>query len=111
MMLMSLLDSYMVFPPGGPLPLGDFANVMAQMLAESFRIGLEIASPFLMYGLVFYAGMGLLARMMAQLPIFFVALPIQIMLGLFTMLLTLPAALLWFLNYYQTTFTRILLPS
>ena len=95
MMLMSLLDSYMVFPPGGPLPLGDFANVMAQML----------------YGLVFYAGTGLLARMMAQLPIFFVALPIQIMLGLFTMLLTLPAALLWFLNYYQTTFTRILLPS
>jgi flagellar biosynthesis protein FliR len=111
LMLMALLDGYTVFPPGGPLPLDDFANILAQLLADSFRLGMEIASPFLMYGLVFYAGMGLLARMMAQLPIFFVALPIQIMLGLFTMLLTFPAALLWFLNYYQSTFTRILLPS
>lgn len=110
-MLMALLDSYMVFPAGGPLPLGDFANVLAHLMADSFRLGMEIASPFLMYGIVFYAGMGLLARMMAQMPIFFVAMPVQIMLGLFTMLLTFPAALLWFLNYYQSTFTRILLPS
>jgi flagellar biosynthetic protein FliR len=48
---------------------------------------------------------------MVQMPIFFVAIPVQILLGLFTMLLTLPAILLWFLNYYQSTFSRILLPG
>ena len=111
MMLMALLDGYMTFQPGAPLPLGDFADVLAKVLAGSFQLGMQIASPFLMYGIVFYTGMGLLARMMVQMPIFFVAMPIQIMLGLITMLLTFPAALLWFLNYYQTTFTRILLPG
>ena len=111
LMLMALLDSYNLFQPGAPLPLGDFADMLAQVVAGSFRIGMQIAAPFLMYAIVFYAGMGLLARLMVQMPIFFVAIPVQILLGLFTMLLTLPAILLWFLNYYQTTFTRILLPG
>lgn len=111
LMLMALLDGYSLFQPGAALPLGDFANLMAQVVAGSFRIGMQIAAPFLMYAIVFYAGMGLLARLMVQMPIFFVALPVQILLGLFTMLLTLPAVLLWFLNYYQTTFSRILLPG
>lgn len=111
LMLMALLDGYSLFQPGAALPLGDFANLMAQVVAGSFRIGMQIAAPFLMYAIVFYAGMGLLARLMVQMPIFFVALPVQILLGLFVMLLTLPAVLLWFLNYYQTTFSRILLPG
>lgn len=111
LMLMALLDGYVLFPPGGPLPLGDFADMLARVLSGSFAIGLQIASPFLLYGIVFYAGMGLLARLMVQMPIFFVALPVQILLGAFTMLLTVPAMLLWFLNYYQTTFSRILLPG
>lgn len=111
LMLMALLDAYNLFQPGAPLPLGDFADMLARVLAGSFRIGLQIASPFLLYGIVFYAGMGLMARLMVQMPIFFVALPLQIMLGIFTMLVTLPAALLWFLNYYQTTFSQILLPG
>ena len=111
LMLMALLDSYMLFAPGGALPVGDFADVLAQLLAGSFRMGLQIAAPFLLYGLVFYVGMGLLARLMPQMPIFFVALPVQILLGMGVMLITFPAALLWFLNYYQTTFSRILLPG
>lgn len=111
LMLMALLDGYSLFLPGGVLAFGDFADLLAQVLAGSFRMGLQIASPFLLYGLVFYVGMGLLARLMPQMPIFFVALPIQIVLGLSTMLITFPAALLWFLNYFQTTFSRILLPG
>lgn len=111
LMLMALLDSYNLFQPGLALPLGDFADMLAQVVAGSFRIGMQLAAPFLMYAIVFYAGMGLLARLMVQMPIFFVAIPVQILLGFFTMLLTLPAVLWWFLNYYQTTFSRILLPG
>jgi flagellar biosynthetic protein FliR len=111
LMLMALLDGYSLFLPGGILLFGDFADVLAQVLAGSFRMGLQIAAPFLLYGLVFNVGMGLLAGLMPQMPIFFVALPVQILLGLCTMLITFPATLLWFLNYYQTTFSRILLPG
>jgi len=111
LMLMALLDGYSLFIPGGVLAFGDFSDILAQVLAGSFRVGLQIAAPFILYGLVFNVGMGLLARLMPQMPIFFVALPAQIMLGLCAMLITLPAVLLWFLNYYQTTFSRLFLPG
>lgn len=111
LMLMALLDSYMLFQPGVVPAFDDFSNTLALMLAESFRVGLQVAMPFVMFGIVFYTGMGLLARLMPQMPVFLVALPAQITLGLFLMLTTFPAALLWFLNYYQTTFTRLFLPG
>jgi flagellar biosynthetic protein FliR len=81
MMLMALLDGYTLFAPGAVPAFGDFADVIARVLADSFRLGLQIAMPFIMFGIVFYTGMGLLARLIAQMPIFFVALPAQIMLG------------------------------
>ena len=111
LMLMALLDSYMLFQPGVVPAFDDFSNTLALLLAESFRVGLQVAMPFVMFGITFYTGMGLLARLMPQMPIFLVALPAQITLGLFLMLTTFPAALLWFLNYYQTTFTRLFLPG
>ncbi len=111
LMLMALSDGYNLFAPGVLPAFGDFADTLARLLADSFRIGLQIAMPFLLFGIVFYTGMGLLARLMPQMPIFFVALPAQIMLGLFIMMVSFPAALLWFLNYYQTSFSRILLPG
>jgi flagellar biosynthetic protein FliR len=111
LMLMALSDGYNLFAPGVLPAFGDFADTLARLLADSFRIGLQIAMPFLLFGIVFYTGMGLLARLMPQMPIFFVALPAQIMLGLFIMMVTFPAALLWFLNYYQTSFSRVLLPG
>jgi len=111
LMLMALLDSYMLFQPGIVPAFGDFTNTLAHLLAESFRIGLQVAMPFVMFGITFYTGMGLLARLMPQMPVFLVALPAQITLGLFLMMTTFPAALLWFLNYYQTTFTRLFLPG
>ena len=111
MMLMALLDGYSLFTPGVVPAFGDFADTIARVLADSFRLGLQIAMPFLMFGIVFYTGMGLLARLMAQMPIFFIALPAQIMLGLFLMMATFPAAVLWFLNHFQSNFTRLFLPE
>jgi flagellar biosynthetic protein FliR len=111
MMLMALLDGYTLFAPGAVPAFGDFADVIARVLADSFRLGLQIAMPFIMFGIVFYTGMGLLARLIAQMPIFFVALPAQIMLGLFLMMATFPAAVLWFLNHFQSNFTRLFLPE
>ena len=111
MLLIAVIDSYSLFAPGVAPPLGDFSELMARTVAKTFLLAIQISTPFIAVGAIFYLGLGLLARLMVQLPIFFVGLPAQITLGLFVMLVTFPAALLWFLNYYQTTFTRLLLPE
>ena len=44
---------------------------------------------------IFYLGIGLLSRLMPQVQIFFVAMPMQITLGLLVLSLALPFAVHW----------------
>lgn len=80
-MLEALARSYSVFVPGAGLPIGDFADHAARLVAESFRLGMQIALPLTLVGVVVYVAMGLMGRLMPQIQVFFVALPIQIVVG------------------------------
>ncbi|NNG03338.1 MAG: flagellar biosynthetic protein FliR [Inquilinus sp.] len=97
-MLTGIVDSYMVFAPGGTPPAGDLADAVARQVAASFGIGLRMAAPFLVIGLIFYLGLGLMARLMPQIQVFFIAIPAQVLLGFAILGLTLSAAMLYWLD-------------
>lgn len=101
LMLMSVADSYTVFRPGAPLPLGDFSQAVIRILSDSFSLGIQLAAPFIVVGCVFYAGLGLLGRLMPQVQVFFIAMPLQIILAFAIMAVTLSAGMLWFLSRFQ----------
>lgn len=101
LMLSALADSYTLFPVGNPLPVGDFSNFLSETLNKSFIMGFKIGSPFIAFTIIFYVGMGLVSRLMPQLNIFFLSLPLQIYLGLGLLLLTTPMMILWFTKYYE----------
>ncbi len=101
LMLGAVIDSYSLFPVGGPLPVADFSNFLSQTLNQSFIMGFKIGSPFIAFSIIFYVGMGLVSRLMPQLNIFFLSLPLQIYLGLGLLLITVPMMVLWFLRYYE----------
>ena len=110
LMIMAIVDSYSLFPVGQLPPMGDAADMVARMVARSFLIGAQIAAPFIAIGLVFYLGMGLLARLMPQVQIFFIAIPMQIMLGMLIMAATLSAAMLYWMRQFQDTYAGLLAP-
>ena len=100
-MIQALADSYLLFVPGALPPVGDFSQLAIQFLSGTFRIGVQIAAPFIVFGLVFYIALGVVARLMPQFQVFFIAMPLQIMLGLTILALVLPAGTLWFLNHFE----------
>lgn len=99
--LAAISDSYILFRPGALPPLSDFAELATNIVANSFKVGIQVASPFLAFGLIFYLGIGILSRLMPQVQIFFVAMPANILLGLTLMMLLLSAMLMWFLDYFR----------
>jgi flagellar biosynthetic protein FliR len=99
--LMAIRDSYMIFSPSEPLMLGDVAQTAIQATASAFVIGVQMSAPFLVLGLVFYLGMGLLGRMMPQLQVFFVAMPATIWVGLGLLALLLTMMMGWYLTHYE----------
>ena len=110
MMLRAVFDSYTLFLPGNALSMGDMAMVIARHVADSFALGLQLASPLVVTGFTYYLGLGLLTRLMPQMPVFFVGLPIQIVVQLSVLLLTLSGMMLVFLSRFGDGIGAFLAP-
>ncbi len=98
----AIAGSYRLMPPGARLPMDDMAQLTINLVSGSFALGFQLAAPFLVFGFAVYAGLGLLARLMPQLQIFFVAVPINIVCGFLIFLAMLGAMMTIFLNFYAT---------
>jgi flagellar biosynthesis protein FliR len=99
----AIVGSYRMIPPGGRLPTSDMAQLVIQLVSSSFALGFQLAAPFLVFGFAVYAGLGLLARLMPQLQVFFLAMPINIMSGFVIMFAMLGAMITLFLNSHSTS--------
>ena len=88
LLIKGVLDSYMLFPVGDVPDIGSMAEFVAKTIAASFSIGLKIAAPFIVLTLLIYIGMGVLSRVMPQVQVFLVALPLQILLSIILLALT-----------------------
>jgi len=100
--------SYTLFPVGQLPPFGDIADLVSGFVAGSFKLGFQISAPFLVYGLTFYIGIGLINRLMPQVQIFFVAMPLQIMLAFAVLSITVGGSITLFIDYYEETLIRFL---
>ena len=98
----AIQGSYTLLPPGAPLPTGDMAELTVRLVSGAFLLGIQLAAPFLILGFAVNASMGLLARMMPQLQVFFIAAPINIMAGFLLLMLVLSTMMTLFLNYFAT---------
>lgn len=96
--LQGIAGSYQVLPPGLYYPPGDFAVLALELVGRGFAVAMQMAAPLVVFGLVFYAGIGVLSKLMPQANIFFVAMPLNVLIGLVVFCLTFGAALLVWLD-------------
>lgn len=101
MTLKGLVGTYAIFPAGEVPPMGDVANHAARIVADSFAVAIAMTAPFLVYGIVFAVALGLLARLMPTLQVFFIAMPMQLLAGLALMAVALTSMMLYFLSSYE----------
>jgi len=101
LLILAIYDSYVAFPPGALPETGGMAHMIASTLSKSFAIGFKLSVPFIVVALMVYIGMGVLARVMPQIQVFILALPIQIMLGLMILLLVSSSLFLVWLQFFE----------
>lgn len=78
----AIMSSYRAFPIGG-LPDGaGFAELALMAAGQSTALALSLAAPMILYGILFNVALGLGARMAPALQVFFIAQPLNILLGL-----------------------------
>ncbi len=108
MVLAAIYNSYKIFPTDGPLLFGDAASSAVDMLSSAFVIGVQMAAPFIVFGLVFFLGLGLLGRLMPQLQVFFVAMPANVGIGLILFAVLLVSIIGLYLNHFENQFATFL---
>ena len=82
------------------MPSGDVAALATRAFSAAFKIGIQLSAPFLVFGLVFNVGLGVLARLMPQMQVYFVGVPLSILAGFLIFALVLAAMMATFLSYF-----------
>jgi flagellar biosynthetic protein FliR len=101
MALAATYDSYVVFPLDAPLMFDDAAQLAIRTVAGAFSVGVQMAAPFIVFGLVFNLGAGILARLMPAMQVYFVLMPANIMIGLSLFALLLAMMMGWYLSHFE----------
>jgi flagellar biosynthesis protein FliR len=102
-------DSFMLFPPGAWLPLSDLATMVTETVADVFSIAVRMSAPFLVVGIVFYFGLGLLNKLMPQMQIFFIAMPVNIAIGLGLLLVLITTIMTFYLSHFEAALGKFTL--
>jgi flagellar biosynthetic protein FliR len=103
----ALNDSYMLFKPGDVPIMGDVAAVVTNTVTAAFRIGVQLSAPFLVFGLLFNLGLGVLSRLMPQMQVFFVGMPLSILIGFIILMLVVGAMMVTFTDYVESVLRQL----
>jgi flagellar biosynthetic protein FliR len=99
LVIAALNDSYRLFAPGTAFLLGDIATLVTRTIASAFKVGIQLSAPFLVFGLLFNLGLGVLSRLMPQMQVYFVGMPLSILLGFLILFLVVGAMMGTFLDF------------
>ncbi|HVY02533.1 MAG TPA: flagellar biosynthetic protein FliR, partial [Caulobacterales bacterium] len=97
----AVVGSYDAFAPLQMPDLGDGAAFAVKGASDAFRIGVQMAAPLMLAGLVFRVGLGILSRLIPQIQVFFVALPLNVLGGFVILAFGLSAGILVWLDAMQ----------
>jgi flagellar biosynthetic protein FliR len=107
-LLRSLAATYDIFPPGGALMAGDMAQGYTQAMSKSFLVGIELASPFMVIGLLMYVALGIMQKLMPAVQLFLIMLPVQIWGGMVLMAITISGIMTIWLRYFDQSISTFM---
>jgi flagellar biosynthetic protein FliR len=107
LVISALNESYRIFAPGQMFSTGDVAALATRAFASAFKIGMQLSAPFLVFGLIFNLGLGVLARLMPQMQVYFVGVPLSILIGFLILALVITAIMGTFLDYFVSVLHQL----
>ncbi|HEU4804828.1 MAG TPA: flagellar biosynthetic protein FliR, partial [Nitrobacter sp.] len=100
LVIAALTESYRIFKPGELISSGDVASLATKTFALAFKIGVQLSAPFLVFGMVFNLGLGVLARLMPQMQVYFVGVPLSIFIGFVILAAVLASMMGTYMDYF-----------
>lgn len=110
LMLAAFADSYNLMQAGIMPPAHDMAVYISRIIAEMFDIAVRFSAPIVTAAIIVNLGAGILARVMPQMQVFFVMIPVHLLASIFIIMSTLSAIMLWYVRHVEDTLGHFLTP-
>lgn len=78
----ALYGLFQLIPPGHMLPVADSTQTAVRAVVAAFMLALQLAAPFVALAIIWHVAIGLVARIVTRMQIYFVAVPGQILGGM-----------------------------
>lgn len=105
--LIALVNSYDTFSATHPLVMGALTPLVIRVVSQSFWIGVALSFPFMIVATVLNVSTGLLNRLMPQLQVYFMIMPLQILMGFMLLAMTIGLILTRFIDAFGALFTTL----
>lgn len=109
-LLKSLIESYTLVPLGKTIVNEGSLTYLMEVIVNYFFIGLKIAIPIVLIIILTDICMGLISRVVPQINVMILGMPVKIMVGIVTVVLALPLIIRIFvstISYIPDVFRRI----
>jgi flagellar biosynthesis protein FliR len=100
-MLAAVVESYHLFTPGQYPVMEDLFKYHLRLVGDCFALGVMLAAPHIVFSFAFYLMGGLMARLMPNFQVFFIAMSPQIVLAFLLMFAILGVAMEVFVDFTQ----------
>lgn len=104
LMITGIIESYDLILINQLPSMGDIARILIEEISLSFRIAIQMTAPFLIIVTILNVGMGVMSKLMPQVQVFMLAVPIQIMLSLITLGMIISTMMLFWLDHFDQGF-------
>lgn len=101
---MAIAQSYKTWPPGGAFDPQKALVTLVDTLAMTFSIMLRLASPFILFNVLFNMSIGFINKLAPIVPVYFISTPYQVMGGLLLFYYGVSALLALFADAFGTVF-------
>lgn len=101
----AVVESYTAMPAGVLFDPQKSLITLTDTLVVTTKIMLRLASPFILYGLMFNVSIGVINKLAQQVPIYFISAPYLIMGGLLMLYFSVAAMLRQFADAFPGVFT------
>jgi flagellar biosynthetic protein FliR len=104
LMITGIIESYDLILFNQIPSMGDITHVIVQQVGFAFKIGIQMTAPFLIIVTLLNVGMGVMSKVMPQVQVFMLAVPIQVTLSLITLGIIISTMMLYWLSSYDEGF-------
>ncbi|AGA64930.1 Flagellar biosynthesis protein FliR [Liberibacter crescens BT-1] len=102
--LYALVQSYSVIPVGGEISSRINLVTFVNVFQETFYIMLRLSSPFIIFNLIFNISVGLLNKLVPQVFLYIISLPVMLGIGFFLLYLSISFFLHQFVHSFRIIF-------